>query len=133
MTDKEDVNKTTASEKSPFRAMRDNIEYVLEAGKKAVNEAGSDSDTDADSDINISLKTFDKPEEKELEDNEPRISLADAMRAVNEAFEKEVTDAVRIKQQKEAVEKSESRTKAAVAEFGAISGCCVPEGPEIDF
>lgn len=146
MTDKEEVTKIDASEKSPFRAMRESIERVLEAGKKAVNAAAgsvssssssssssSGSDSDMDPDINISLNTSDKQEEKVQEDNSPHMSLAEALRIKNETFEKEVTDAVRVKQQKEAVERSEILAKTAAAELGTISGCSGSKGPEIDF
>lgn len=115
-------------QKSLLGDIRERLALAAKTGKKA---SGSDSDSGADPDIDISPKTSAKPEEKkETEDDAPRISIAEAMREMNEAFEKEITDAVRVRQQKEAVERSEILAEAAAAKLGAISGS---EDPEIEY
>lgn len=122
-------------QKSLLGDIRERLALAAKTGKKA---SGSDSDSGADPgsdpDIDISPKTSAKPEKKkEPEDDAPRISIAEAMREMNEAFEKEITDAVRVKQQKEAVEEDESRYAGEVEglydDTSGSSGSDGPKGP----
>ena len=131
MRNKEDEKGSAFSGKSPLSAMLEKITSASNAVKKTNTESGSDSDTDMDPDINISLKTTGKLEEEVQEDDPPHISIAEAMRVTNEAFEKEITDAARIKQQKEAVEEDESRFADLVDGLYDTSGSSDPNGPEL--
>lgn len=98
-------------QKSLLGDIRERLALAAKTGKKT---SGSDSDSGADPgsdpDIDISPKTSAKPEEKkEPEDDAPRISIAEAMREMNEAFEKEITDAARLSQQKRVLREDEEK------------------------
>lgn len=134
MINTEDITRTASTENSPLKAMRRNIERIANFSKKAVNESGSDtnSDSGADPDINISPKPFAKTEaEKALEEIAEPMSLDKAAKKSAEDWIKRITDDVRIKQQKKAVEEDESRFANLVEGLVVSTDSSDSNGPKL--